>query len=95
MPEVLVYMIPMMFWGGFQAFFSGAIPSIATILRLIDKPFHLTFISLFTQIFLFDGLTYIALFVLEWDGEYLMPIWIFTSVIFTVGTIISIVCTDW
>lgn len=30
-PGVLQYMVPMVWWGGFQAFFSGAIPSIATL----------------------------------------------------------------
>jgi len=75
--------------------FSGIIPSIATILRIMNKPCTLTLMAVFTQMFLFDGITWILLFVYKLDGSYLMLVWIGSSVIFTIGTILPIVLSDW
>jgi len=94
-PEVLAYLNPMMFIGGFQAWFSGIIPSIATVLRLMEKPCTLTLMALFSQLLLFDGITFLCLFKFDMWGGYLMYVWIGTSIVFSVGTVLPILYGDW
>lgn len=93
--NVLKHLRFMVLYSGPLCIFMGVIPTINTVLRIIEKENFLSWVSAFCQIVLFNGVSAICLFWFNQDGSYVIQYWFGTSIVFGVLTIYVIVKFDW